>query len=355
MQLQAGQNIPIVGGGAYSLSFEQSGWGLGAILFKNGTTPTFLENQEGATTVDDKLLLNLPDLASDIEKILIYIERKSPACSTQVHFTLKELMTNETLAQVDYSSVGKAEKALNFIEVYKRNGQWKIRCILQGYTQGITKLLESHGMQSSLNATNSSKPNTATSHTPIYNKGEDFTVSLTWGQKSDSIAQSSASTYVGENFNPISDLRVGCFYELSNGQVGMVHSIENGLGGSFDGVPYIKTARSIDRHFEQLHINPMYAHKLYRYLIFVNIVEGFGNWDELNVEVRIEIPGVDTQIFKPNTMMKKSINAVAMIEFNKNGAKATQINEYFHDLLEMDHAFAWGLPWRTQENSNDEE
>jgi uncharacterized protein involved in tellurium resistance len=371
-QLVAGQNITIPSDRAYCFSLQIADWQWGVIVSSQSGSVSLLDSIEGASIRDERLLLNLPDIPEGIEKLTVYIaadNSKALDSSVGMSASLSDLVNNEEYASIDISHQMAGLTAVSLMEVYRRNGAWKIRCILQGYQDGLPKLLESFGFTRDSYApavASMSAPAAATStvvpevmqepaHQPhVTQNAGDASITLVWKSGQGSL-RSAARYFMGENFKPVSDLRIGCFYELENGQRGIVYSFDESLEGSFEGVPYIKASRAQNKHFEQLLINERFRHKLNRYLVFVSMMDAHDGWEALNVSVDFQLPGLAAKKLSPTTHMSKPIYAVAMINFNDEQTKATPLNEYFQDLAEMDRAFAWGLPWGCENNSDNED
>lgn len=368
-QLVAGQNITIPSDRAYCLSLQLGDWQWGVIVSRQNGSVSLLESIEGVSIRDDRLLLNLPDIPEGIEKLTVYIAAKPGGAAPAIGMSasLNDLVDDEEYASVDISHQLTGQSAVSLIEVYRRNGVWKIRCVLQGYKEGLAKLLESFGLARDSYASLVT-PTVATASAAIVvpsvrqesvrqaqakqNAG-DASITLVWKSGQGSL-RSAARYFMGDQFKPVSDLRIGCFYELENGQRGIVYSFDESLEGSFEGVPYIKASRAQNKHFEQLRINERFRHKLNRYLVFVSMMDAHDSWEALNVSVDFQLPGLAAKKLSPTTLMSKPIYAVAMINFNDEETKATPLNEYFQDLAEMDRAFAWGLPWACENNSDNE-
>jgi uncharacterized protein involved in tellurium resistance len=361
IELVAGQNTAINANNAYKLQLSIGGWNWGVIVSKSTSAPALFSDELGLSMQADHLLLNFHDIDPNIEKLTVYIAGNTANSNDTLSAALNGLLDNTCYASIDISKQIKGQTALNLLEIYRHKGNWKIRCVLQGYAAGIEKLLASFSIRvenerfqsQSLPATDAvnirkadspvqtilSVENQVRQHTPA-------SVVLRW-QSADTGKKSISNYFLGDKFKPISDLRIGCFYELNNAQNGIVYSFEQEFKGSFEGVPYIAASRSNNEHLERLDINTRYQHKLNRYLVFVTMMEAFDNWNGLKVEVAFDIEGLDKVVISPDTLMVKPIFAVAMIDYSDAEPKITPLNEYFNDLVELDSAFGWGLPFRS--------
>lgn len=362
IKLVAGQNTAIRADNAYKLQFEIAQWQWGIIVNKRALKPALYNDEQGVSIQGDLLLLNFHDIDPQIEKLTVYIARAESIECSNLMASLNDLVDNKCYASIDISGQIAAQSALILLELYRHQDGWKIRCVLQGYAAGLDKLLASYGHQASANGRlikqhNDVKKITVSKINSVQQPegvveniqiGAQLKASviLRW-QSADSGKKSLSNYFLGEKFKPISDLRIGCFYQLNNAQNGIVYSFEKEFKGSFEGVPFIEASRSTTAHLERLDINCRYQHKLNRYLVFVTMMQASDNWNGLNVEVAFEIPGTDKLIISADTLMVKPIFAVAMIDYTQTQAKITPLNEYFNDLVELDSAFGWGLPFHS--------
>jgi tellurite resistance protein TerA len=363
IQLVAGQNTVIDSDNTYQLALHIGQWEWGVILSKKGASPVLFDSEQGVSVQDTQLLLNLHDIEEDIQKITVYIGR--PRASTdagdQLSAQLNDLLGQQCYAKIDISGQIANQTALTVLEIYKHQERWKIRCVLQGYSAGLVKLLDAYGIKAPVSKpaaahrevsqqvkVNKQSPLMASTNNHSSNE-HAVGVQLRW-QFAGVEKKSIANYFLGEKFKPISDLRIGCFYQLKNGQNGIVYSFDSEFKGSFEGVPYVAANRSTQEHLENLDINDRYLHKLHKCLVFVSMMEAYDSWDGLDVEVKFQIPGVERTIISPSTLMVKPIYAVAMLDFSEELPKITPLNEYFNDLVELDSAFGWGLPFRRHDD-----
>jgi uncharacterized protein involved in tellurium resistance len=381
IELVAGQNTAITSDNTYQLQLDIGQWEWGVILSKKGQSPAFFDSEDGVSVQQSQLLLNLHDIDESIQKITLYMAKpraSNHSVESELKVQLNDLLDQQCHAKIDISGQISNQTALTVLEIYKHQERWKIRCVLQGYSAGLAKLLDTFGLAvpSNQGAANSGQVNVASVNvrkaeprqprtnnenaTTSSASSDTASVQLRW-QSGGGGKKSIANYFLGDKFQPISDLRIGCFYQLNNAQNGIVYSFENDLKGSFDGVPYILANRSTEQHLEQLDINTRYQHKFSKHLVFVTMMEAYDSWDGLNVKVDFQIPGVDSMTISPSTLMVKPIFAVAMIDYSGEQTKITPLNEYFNDLVELDSAFGWGLPFRRDDescernNENDED
>ncbi len=353
IQLVAGQNTPISADNSYKLQLNIENWSWGVIVSKTGMAPALFEAEQGVSMQDCNLLLNFHDINADIQKLTVYIAKEVNADNKSLSAELNDLLGGKCYANIDISAQIADQTALTLLDIYLHKGTWKIRCVLQGYATGLDKLLESFSIKSTAQSNQGSTHASIERIVDTANQpATNMSIQLHWSSGNNG-KKSISNYFLGDKFKPISDLRIGCFYQLNNAQNGIVYSFDSEFKGSFEGVPYIKASRSSNEHLERLDINNRYQHKINRYLIFVTMMESFGNWNELNVKVSFDIPGVQFLDISPDSLKVKPIYAVAMLDFSEQSPKITPLNEYFDDLLELDKAFGWGLPFRNSGTDED--
>lgn len=344
--LISGQNIRIPSDNAYCLNLHVADWQWRAVISRKDGSIEPLTTAQGIAIRDNRLLLSLHDIDSSVEKLAIYINSKPGASTLNMSACLSDISEKKTYASIDISTQLHALRTINVLEIYLRNNEWKIKCVMQGFKCEPNPLLTLMGMSESAPLATHSEESSSES--------DDGVITLAWKAHNEK-PRAATRHFMGSQFQSVTDLRIGCLYELDNGQRGIVYSLDSNVEGSFNGVPYIKTYRETNKHHEQLRINLRYKHKLHRYLVFITMVESFDRWDELDVSISFHLPGTPGQKVFPSTLMAKPVIAVAMMDFSEPETNITPVNEYFTDLVEMDRAFGWGLPWRIEDNLNDEE
>ncbi|PWQ98560.1 TerD family protein [Leucothrix arctica] len=329
---------------SYRLQIDISSWQWGVIVLKAGHSAILSSDDLGLTRDGNQLMVDFQSLDSSIERIVIFIhtnasdELNTEALST----TLYPGSSDQAQFNILLEQQSRSERALNLLEMYQHKGKWKVSCVCQGFVEGLDRLLGLYKLNRPVShSLNKPAPQRTK---PAVNNGKG-SIEMSWDMAEES-QHSPQKLYVGSQFNVISDFRIGCFYQLRNGQVGLAHSIEKSESGSFIGVPYIEASRELDKHFEQLKINLQYQHKLHRYLIFAFMVEGYGYWKAHNIKINVQVDGVEPTILTPDSLMVKPVHAVAMLEFDQGNTELTPLNEYFENLPSMDQAYGWGLQWR---------
>jgi len=341
----------------YRAQMKVSDWHWGVLIKRLGATKSvdFLTAEEsGLTANDDQLLIDVKSIDISIEKIIVYAytdavdEHKREALGVELLANVSSEISHDIFLEKNSCS----ERALNLLEIYPYKDKWKVSCVCQGFAEGLDRFLAFYELN---RPSNHNHANTSQSPTvditkpiatpiPMMDHG-DASIEMRW-EMAEQSQNSPQKLYVGSEFNVISDFRIGCFYQLRNGQVGIAHSIEQSGLGSLIGVPYIKASRETEKHFEKLDINLNYQHKLHRYLIFAFMVEGYGNWKAHNMTISVNVDGVAPAVINPDSLMVKPVYAVAMLEFDQGNTELTLLNDYFDHLPALDHAYGWDLQWR---------
>ncbi|MCP5078666.1 MAG: hypothetical protein GY951_11510, partial [Psychromonas sp.] len=256
--LVIGENIVISSLAAYRLQLSLGDWQWGCLLFKKEIAPIHFKEAPGLVCNDQMLLIHGADIEDNFEKLLLYIKvdtKQQKPLNQTISAQLSELLSGSITASIQFSSDEHQETALLLLELYRHKGTLKIRCVRQGFTQGIGKLFEAYGVIEKVTNKVSATSNYPKSFSISNTQHDDILVNMRWDAKQPN-THYGANLFVGENFNPISDLRLGCLYELHNGQRGVVQTIGEDLVGSFHGVPYVEALRSENEQVEQLTINP---------------------------------------------------------------------------------------------------
>jgi tellurite resistance protein TerA len=269
-----------------------------------------------------------------------------------INAQLTELLSGSITASIQFSNDELPKSALLLLELYRHKEQLKLRYIGQGFAQGISKLFTSYDVteatvqKATMLFTAVIASTSAKSVTVSNTQLDDILVNMHWDAKQLSVHHG-ANLFMGENFKPMTDLRVDVYTNCIK--------LSEDLLGSFHDVHYIEALRSENSHVEQLVINVKYQHKSHRYLIYALMAEGHNNWSALNVEIEFQLTQSQKPCFSPDTLMMKPVYAVAMLEFEQGEITMTALNEYFENLPELDQAYGWGLVWRYQIQSENEE
>ncbi|MCE6957749.1 TerD family protein [Cereibacter sphaeroides] len=279
---------------------------------------------------------------------------------------------------------GREETALILAEVYRRNGDWKLRIVGQGFKGGLAPLATHLGVDISPDpapapaappAAPVAPPRPAPAPVPpvppapaapvagtislskvsltkesrtISLKKDDgrygkIRVNLNWNQGK----QAGLMNMFGQK--PV-DLDLGCFVEDRYGNRTCVQA----LGGNFGDFGYFPYAKLLgdDRtgavsDGEWLEINGEMWKEFNRLLVFAFIYDGVPNWQSTDGTVRIMVPGqpeIEVRMNEHNSSERSC--AVALLENEGGRIKVSREVKFFRDQEVMDHHYGWGMRWR---------
>ncbi len=318
-----------------------------------------------------ELAIDFARLPADAEKVVL----TATIDGSQTFGSLSGALTislDDTTIQVPTS--GRSEKALILAEVYKRNGQWKIRNVSQGFNGGLAALAGHFGVSIAEAApapapkpapapaaapapapapaakpVNLSKVTLTKTESKVNLKKDDgrfgkIRINLNWNQKP------KKAGFLGFGGSRGMDLDVGAFIEDRAGHITAVQALGNTFG-DFNRFPFVKllgddrTGAVTDGVW--LEINGDQWASLQRVLIYAFIYEGAPNWAETDGMVRVLVPGQPEIEVKMNEYgSQKGMCAVALLE-NDNGQIRVSREVTFHTSHpEMDNFYNWGLQWR---------
>ncbi len=146
------------------------------------------------------------------------------------------------------------------------------------------------------------------------------------------------------------DLDIGCFYELANGERGIIQAFGEKFG-AFDQAPFIKLSgdeRTGDAKGDDefLLINGKHWNDIKRVVIYIYIYGGVSCWSKIKPRVMLDVPGEnDLVVTLKSHNDALDICAVGGIENIRGGIKLTNYTEFFPGHEEMDRAFGFGLEW----------
>ncbi len=307
---------------------------------------------------------DLKKISSDVEKIVV-----TATCDGGTFGSvsgLKLSVSGNIEMPVDTS--GRTEAALILCEIYKRNDQWKIRNVSQGFDGGLQALAEHFGIEVAAPAAPPSSPEPASppaAPEPSVNLSK---VSLTKKESTISLKKESGKfgrIRVNLNWNQKKkpsglfglgkrgiDLDLGAFVENQSGEIGVVQALGESFG-SLDVFPYTKlmaddrTGTSTDG--EWLEINGDAWPSLRRVLIFAFIYEGVANWQETDGVVRVMVPGqpeIEVRMNEMHSDRNEVMCAVAVLENDAGQIRIKREVRFFPGHEPMDKGYGWGMRWR---------
>ncbi|MBF6042997.1 TerD family protein [Pseudomonas baetica] len=309
--------------------------------------------------------LDTSRLESSVEKVALTATIYENKASFERVSQLSVVVTGGIEAQIPTG--GMKETALILGEFYRRNGDWKFRCVAQGFNGGLEPLAKHFGVDVAAPAP--APAAVVQTPPPAPAAPPKSTISLnkvTLDKTRSSISLEKTAAGFGEikvnlNWNKGSsggffkrsqsvDLDVGCLYELQDGEKGVVQALGRSFG-SLTQEPFIQLMGD-DRTGsvaggEWLHINGAKWSDIRRILVFAFIYEGAPNWKETDGVVTIFIPGQpEIEVRLNEEGGRDAMCAIAMLE-NVNGAvKVSRRVDFHRGHAVMDKAYGWGMNWR---------
>lgn len=268
---------------------------------------------------------------------------------------------------------GMKETALILGEFYRRQGEWKFRCVAQGFAGGLEPLAKHFGVEVAAPApAPAPAPVAAPAPAPVAAPAAPATVKssvslskITLDKTRSSISLEKTAAGFGEikvnlnwnkgkgggffSRNTSIDLDVGCLYELQDGTKGVVQALGNCFG-ELDYAPYIQL-KGDDRtgavsDGEWLHINGRHWSEVRRVLVFAFIYEGAPNWRETDGVVTIYVPDqppIEVRLNEEGGRL--GMCAIALLENEAGGVKVSRRVDFHKGHSVMDKAYGWGMRW----------
>jgi tellurite resistance protein TerA len=269
--------------------------------------------------------------------------------------------------KADIPTRGMSETALILGELYRRNGEWKFRCVAQGFAGGLEPLAKYFGVEiaapdNARNALPTPTPATAPSSQPTINLSKvtldkskssislekkdgnygEIKVNLNWNK-------GSKGGFLGFGRSNEMDLDLGCLFELKDGTRGVVQALGECFG-SFRDEPFIqlmgddRTGANADG--EWLRINGSHWREIKRILIFAFIYEGAPNWHATDGVVTLYVPGqpeVEVRMNEEGGAL--GMCGIAMLENVNDTVRVNREIRFFRGHEKMDRAYGWGMHW----------
>ena len=322
------------------------------------------------------LAVQLTKVPADVEKVVLTATIDGTQTFGSVSGPLSMTVSDLTMT---VPTAGRSERALILAEIYRRNGQWKIRNVSQGFNGGLAALAAHFGVEvadkaavpdkpAAPPAAQSAAPPAAQPAAPPAPKTVNLSkVTLTKAESKISLKKSDGKfgkIRINLNWNQKKrkaglfglgssaiDLDVGAFIEDNQGNVTAVQALGNTFG-DFNAFPFVKLLGD-DRTGaisggEWIEINGDHWFALRRVLIYAFIYEGVPNWADTDGMVRIQVPGQpEIEVSMNEFGSQKGMCAVALLE-NVNGEIRVSRELTFHaGHPAMDEAHGWGMRWKS--------
>jgi tellurite resistance protein TerA len=310
--------------------------------------------------------LDLSRLEAAVEKVALTATIYENKASFDRVSQLSVAVSGGIEAQLPTS--GMQETALILGEFYRRQGEWKFRCVAQGFAGGLEPLAKHFGVE--VAAPTPAPAQAAPQPVPVPPAAAKSSVSLskvTLDKTRSSISLEKTAAGFGEikvnlnwnkgtgggffSRNKSIDLDVGCLFELQDGHKGVVQSLGKSFG-SLTREPYIQLMGD-DRTGsvaggEWLHINGTKWSQMRRILVYAFIYEGAPDWKATDGVVTIYIPGQpDIEVRLNEEGGREGMCAIAMLENVDGAVKVSRRVDFHRGHSAVDKAYGWGMSWKS--------
>ena len=295
---------------------------------------------------------------------------------SNLKFCVRGGTSGSEFVRCDLAMPDAVETALIMGEVYRRNGEWKVKSVGQGYGAGLSAMAEGYGVAVASGAQAISPGTSAGGGGPqnptVAGKASspsikvdpppdgfgEIHVELTWGQigapsQPPPQRRGLFGGILGGSQTPKPvDLDLCCLYELADGYRGIVQALGNHYG-AFNSAPFVElmgderraeSAQVVRR--ELLRINGRFWKEVRRVLVFAMIFEGVPDWSKAQGKATIRVPDqVPVSVRLNQSTSGDRACSVAMIE-NEGGKLVLHKRiETFKNPRELDRFYGWGLQW----------
>jgi len=289
---------------------------------------------------------------------------------------------NEELINFAMGKDFNVETAIVVAELYRHNGEWKFSPVAMGYQGGLTALCGGFGIiVDNQTAAQQAKPKTKAptvvvpvqeqpkqkvnlSKIELKKKGQkislekksnnklgEILINLNWNQQQNNKQSTGLLGSIFGNKSGGIDLDLGCFYDMRNGDKGVIQALGKSFG-SYHAFPYI-TLDGDNRTGavsggENIRINGDRIPEFKRILVFAYIYEGVANWAQADGVITIKQPGgPDIEVRMDEHDNRKIMCAIALIDnVNNETFSVERLVKYFTGHRDMDQAFGWGMRWK---------
>ncbi|MCA1770599.1 MAG: TerD domain-containing protein [Halomonas sp.] len=325
-----------------------------------------LIQKDGAT-----FSIDLSKVPPHLERIVfvLTVEQSLSALTSGYHF---RIFGDSDDFEFTGQGSGRSEKSLIVSELYRRNSDWKVKVVDQGFTGGMKPLAEHFGVEVDSSAgqvartpTPPPKPvekkSVSLSKITLEKKGDTVSlekksgsfgkihINLNWNQDSSAGKKGLLGSLMGGNKGGI-DLDLGCMFEFQDGSKGIVQALGNNFG-SLDSAPYMfldgDDRTGALNAGENLYINGKHWNEVKRVMIFAFIYEGVPNWARTDGKVLISSPEQpEIEIRMDASGSDQNFCVIAMLE-NQNGSLniSKEVN-YFQGHRQADENYGFGFQWK---------
>ena len=267
----------------------------------------------------------------------------------------------------------KEERSLMAVELYRRNGEWRLGVVGQGFAGGLEALVTHFGgarvppppaaptpapppapepaPTSSVRLTKVTleKAGDSARISLRKNEAQPLHVNLNWDQPQPKPARGFFGSLLGGGPQAAgADLDLGCMYELVSGELGVIQA----LGGNFgrrDAEPYVyldQDDRSgASQGGENLYI--LRPDLIQRLLIYAFIYDGTATFQAVGGRLSLRDPqGNDVRMSLSNPSASLPFCAVALIEREGGELLVRKEERYFTGHADTDDQYGFGFSWR---------
>lgn len=275
-----------------------------------------------------------------------------------------------------------AERAIMLLELYRKDGQWRLNAVSQGFNGGLDALVTHFGgsvadkPSAPPPAPQAAPPSAPPPSPPPVPPSRVSLSKITLDKRGDQISLEKRGSGKGHgriecNLNWTSggapakkgllgglfgggrssgiDLDLGCLFELSDGRKSVVQALGNCFG-DFNRAPFInlagddRTGASTSGEF--LYINGDHLAEIKRICVFAFIYEGVANWAQADGVVTVTVPGHPViEVRLDGHQPSKNMCAIAMLENHNGELRVTKLAEYFAGHPDLDRHYGWGMRW----------
>ena len=273
------------------------------------------------------------------------------------------------------------EVAMQLVEVYRRNGAWKLRAVGQGFNAGLGALARSFGIDVAEDPA-ASVPSPPPVHVPSQTVSAEPVISV----RQETVAavrtpppevaarpprlnaasprhefktasQSTLGILLGQltwSIDSVSgqgrarplELALGALYQLKDGRDGVVQLCD--FAGTLDRPPYIQILPDDSAGSGQLslRVNGDHGRDLARCAVFAYIPRGAANWRCKSIE--FAFGGQDrVQVDLPPGGDGQAVMGLVMLNFGLDSLVIERIGKHFPTHRHLSDELGWHLRWRS--------
>lgn len=261
------------------------------------------------------------------------------------------------------------ERAVILLELYEKDGVWRMSTTLSGFNGGLSALLAHFGGEEAAPSPSPAPvppaPQPAQKEDPFASQSQagaaqPAKISLTKPGDAHKINLSKSRGMIHANLNwnqwvkaglfgkQSIDLDLACMYRLKTGHMGVVQALGNSFG-SENAPPFIRLDHD-DRTGNSQNGENMFFYKpelIELAVIFTFIYEGAPNWNATDASVTLKQEGSpDIEIHLGNTSSRERFCVVATLENDNGQLRVTRKEQYMKGHIEIDHAYGFGFRWK---------